>query len=134
MNLKKYRPIWNLILAVIGIYGIHKMVFYYFSVTTSGFYYSIEIIYLFFFVCSLLVFLILLYIRERNFDQIGLTFMAVTSVKMIFSYIMFRPVLKLIPVSSQIEKNNYFMTFVVFLLIETLLTIRILNEKRQNSK
>jgi hypothetical protein len=134
MNLRQYSPIWNLILIVLVMYGVHKTVFYFFSIHTAAFYYSLETVYLFFLLSALVVFFIVLKIKERNFDQIGMTFMLLTSIKTVFSYIMLRPVLKLVPPESPIEKNNFFMTFVVFLLIETLLTIRILNQKGQNSK
>jgi hypothetical protein len=100
----------------------------------NSFYYSLETLYGFFLFLSLIVVLILLKINDRNFDQIGMTFLAVTSIKMILSYVALRPVLNLVPTASTIEKNSFFMIFVVFLSIETLITIRILNENGQNSK
>jgi hypothetical protein len=134
MNLNKYRPIWTLLISAILIYGLHKMAFYFFLIDTNSFYYSLETLYGFFLFLSLIVVLILLKINDRNFDQIGMTFLAVTSIKMILSYVALRPVLNLVPTASTIEKNSFFMIFVVFLSIETLITIRILNENGQNSK
>jgi hypothetical protein len=128
MNLKKYRPILTLLISVILIYGLHKTGFYFFLIDTTSFYYSIETLYVFFLFLSLIVVLILLKIKERNFDQIGMTFLAVTSIKMILSYVALQPVLNLVPPASTIEKNNFFMIFVVFLAIETLITIGILND------
>ena len=128
MNLKKYRPILTLLISVILIYGLHKTGFYFFLIDTTSFYYSIETLYGFFLFLSLIVVLILLKIKERNFDQIGMTFLAVTSIKMILSYVALQPVLNLVPPASTIEKNNFFMIFVVFLAIETLITIGILND------
>jgi hypothetical protein len=133
MNLIKYRPIWTLLISVILIYGLHKTAFYFFLIDTKSFYYSIETLYGFFLCLSLIVILILLKIKKRNFDQIGIAFLAITSIKMVLSYVALRPVLNSVPTASPIEKNSFFMIFVVFLTIETLITIRILNEKDQNS-
>jgi hypothetical protein len=72
----------------------------------------------------------LLKVKERSFDNIGMSFLLSTSVKMIFCYLILRPLLQVSSHNITIEKKNFFMIFILFLAIETVLTIRILNEKQ----
>ncbi len=132
MNLKKYKTILYLFLAVITFYTIHKLVFYfaadYFDI--DNFYYSIEILYLFFVILSTSIILILIRVKEKNLDQVGMAFLFATSVKMIFCYLLLRPILSRVNQVNSIEKPNFFMLFILFLAIETVVTIRILNNKQ----
>lgn len=129
MFLKNYRSFLFLLVSVIIAYGIHKLVFYFFKINQDAFYYSLEQLYGIFFILSIIIITILLKIKERNFDQLGMSFLLLTSVKMLFYYLLLRPILKIKHYDIATEKMNFFILFVLFLTIETIVTIRILSEK-----
>jgi hypothetical protein len=130
MNLKKLSPFLTLLGISVLLYAIHKMVFYGFSIKQVSFHYSLEMLYLFFFVLSAIIFRILLIIKDRSFDNVGMSFLLATSVKMIFCYLVLRPLLQTSTPNNPIERINFFILFIVFLTIETLFTIRLVNEKQ----
>ena len=93
----------------------------------SKFYYSIPFLYLLFFLFSSLILIIVTKIFEKNFDNTGMVFMIATSVKMVIAYFLVRPILDL--EDHKIEKINFFIIFILFLLQETILVAKILNKK-----
>lgn len=130
MSLKNYRPIFQLIILGGVSYLLHKSVFYFFKINQEDFFYTIEKLYLLFLGFSLVVFLIILKVRERSFDNVGMSFLLVTSIKMILVYLVLKPILNIDSHDTTVEKINFFVLFVLFLTFETLLTIRILGTKQ----
>ena len=130
MNLKKLYQFLTLLGISVLLYAIHKMVFYGFSIKQESFHYSLEMLYLFFFVLSAIILMVLLIIKGRSFDNVGMSFLLATSVKMIFCYLVLRPLLQTPTPNNPIERINFFILFIVFLTIETLFTIRLVNEKQ----
>ena len=130
MNLKNYKPLLPL-LALAGLaYVVHKATFYVLDIDAAPFYYSIETLYLLFLGLSIMVFVVLLKVKERSFDNVGMSFLLSTSIKMIVCYLILKHILQVTIQNNAIEKKNFFMMFILFLAIETILTIRILNEKQ----
>ena len=130
MNLKNYKPLLPL-LALAGLaYVVHRVAFYLLDINDATFYYSIETLYMVFLVLSIMVFVVLLKVKERSFDNVGMSFLLSTSIKMIVCYLILKPILQVTAQNNAIEKKNFFMMFILFLAIETILTIRILNEKQ----
>ncbi|MDR6845002.1 magnesium-transporting ATPase (P-type) [Flavobacterium granuli] len=130
MSLKKMFPFFMLLGVAVLLYVIHKMVFYGFNIDQETFHYSLETLYLFFFVLSAVIFKVLLTIRKRSFDNVGMSFLLATSIKMIFCYLILRPLLQVSKHNDPTERINFFILFIVFLTIETLFTIRLVNEKQ----
>ena len=132
MDIKKYRPVFEILFVAAIAYGIHKLVFHLNAGNPKfqGFYYSIETLYAFFTCCSLCIVFILLITKSKNIDYVGYTFLLVTCVKMALSYMFLLPVLHLANTSMASEKINFFIVFALFLTIETAVTIRILNNKQ----
>jgi len=130
MNLKNYKPILNVMLLAGIAYLIHKFIFHFLKINETSFFYSIETLYLLFLAMSTLVFIVVLKVKERHFDNVGMSFLLVTTVKMIFCYLILKPILHLNNTHNSVEKINFFLIFVIFLTIETVLTIRILNKKQ----
>ncbi len=91
--------------------------------------YSVTTLYSIFFVFSLIIMSVLSFVRKKNLDYVGYTFLIATSLKMTIAYFLFRPILKATTHEVSTEKTNFFIIFICFLAIETLLTIRILNNK-----
>lgn len=92
--------------------------------------YSIANLYSMFFVFSVFIMSLLLFVRTKNLDYVGYTYLIVTSVKMGIAYFLLRPILATTTDENSTEKINFFIVFICFLAIETLLTIRILNNKQ----
>lgn len=130
MNLKNYKPLLGVLALSALAYVLHKIVFYAFKINDSAFFYSIETLYLVFLALSIVVVAVLLKVKERSFDNVGMSFLLGTSIKMIFCYLLVKPILQASNVNSSIEKKNFFIIFILFLAIETIITIRILNEKQ----
>jgi hypothetical protein len=55
-----------------------------------------------------------------------------TSIKMVFCYLILKPILHIVTYNNTIEKVNFFGMFILFLLIETVLTIRILKKNNKS--
>ena len=133
MNFRKFYPYPALIFLVFLIYVFHKVVFYVLNIKESNFQYSLEWLYLFFFILSAIIMKILLIVRQKSFDNVGMSFLLATSIKMIICYLILRPLLQIPKTNNATERINFFMLFIVFLAIETLFTIRLVNEKQKSS-
>jgi len=131
MSFKSYRPILEIVLSAILVFLAHKLFFFFNSnhPKFQGFHYPIEVVYGFFFSCSLILMLILVKVKEKNIDNVGYTFLLVTCVKMGLSYLLLSPILNSENVNLRYEKINFFIIFAVFLALETIVTIRMLNTK-----
>jgi len=132
MNLKKYQPLLEVILFSIIIYFAHKFVFFLYknNPKLQDFLFSIEEVYGFFFCCSLLLVLILIKVKEKNIDNVGYTFLLVTCIKMGLSYLLLSPILNSVNSNIKYEKIDFFIIFALFLTLETIVTIRMLNSKQ----
>lgn len=130
MLLKNYKPFLQLFIFALVVYILHKATFLFLKVNPQNFYYSIEFLYLFFFGISALLYLILLIVKKKNFEIVGMAFLFGTFTQMLIGYLILRPILENKPEEVIVEKVSFFITFILFLLFETLLTARLLNEKR----
>ncbi|MFE3868353.1 hypothetical protein ACFX5E_09750 [Flavobacterium sp. LS2P90] len=130
MNLKNYKPLLSLALLIVVSYVLHKIIFYSFNVDDTTFHYSIEALYLLFSILSVIVLVVLLKVKEQSFDNVGMSFLLSTSIKMVVCYLILRPVLQASGENSSVEKKNFFAMFILFLAMETILTIRILNKNQ----
>lgn len=130
MNIKNYKPILLLTISICIAYTFHKGVFYCLQINCDAFRYSVEFLYGTFFLFSVLIAMILLVVKVRSFDNVGMSFLLATSSKLIVCYLILRPLLQNSTSASTIEKTNFFITFVVFLAIETLFTIRLVNKNQ----
>ena len=132
MNFKKYQPLMEVTLLSILVYLVHKLVFFLNenNPNLQGFHFPIEVVYGFFFFCSLLIILILIKVNEKNINNVGFTFLLVTFVKMALSYLILSPILNSGNLNVRTEKIDFFIIFALFLTIETIVTVRILNNKQ----
>ncbi|WP_232067378.1 hypothetical protein [Flavobacterium bizetiae] len=130
MHLKNYKSFLQLFFFALAAYVLHKAAFLVLDLNTQTFYYSIEFLYLIFFGLSALMYLILLIVKKKNFEIVGMAFLFGTFTQMLIGYVILRPILENHSAEVMVEKINFFITFILFLLFETLLTVRLLNEKR----
>lgn len=112
------------------LYLIHCLVFLLpsLNVAQEKFYFSITFLYVLFFIFSKTILFIIKKVSEKSFDNTGMTFMLATFVKTGIVYFIIKPILD--SHNNQIEKLNVFFIFICFLLIETIITMRILNKKQ----
>jgi hypothetical protein len=112
------------------LYVVHRLVFLLPSLSPAqeNFYFSITFLYVLFFIFSKTILFIVKKVSEKSFDNTGMVFMIATSVKIGIVYFIVRPIL--VSQQNQIEKFNVFFIFICFLLIETVITMRILNKKQ----
>ena len=127
----KIKPLFTIILiAVLGLI-IHKLMFFLLVAKTieDNFIYSITLLYGLFSIFSLLIVGVFIKVKERNIDNVGYTFLLLTSIKLVVAYLLIHPILKASLNQTPLEKINFFIIFIYFLATETILTIRILNNK-----
>lgn len=130
MGIQSFKSLLYLTGIAFLVYGIHKVVFHFLAIDVLDFYYSLEKLYLFFYILSFIVFIILIKVKQQSFDNVGMSFLLSTSVKMIFCFLLLKPILNTATEENTLEKMNFFVVFILFLAIETILTIRLLNEKQ----
>ena len=130
MKLKQYQPLLSAIIIAAIAFGLHKLYFALFKAPgiEHDFVYSIQKLYLFFLVCSLSILLLLIRVRAKNINNVGYTYLLVTVIKMGIAYFFLRPIMNSNHWCAPTEKINFFIIFLLFLTIETVLTIRILNK------
>jgi hypothetical protein len=114
-------------------YCIHQAAFTSAGIALTTFTYSLVSLYVLFGVFSIGVLVTVFQVRKRNFDLVGMSFLIATTVKLMVCSLFLRPILKSVSASAAIEKINFFVLFIVFLAIETVVTILILNEKQENT-
>lgn len=133
MNLKKYQAVLEVLLVSIILFTGHKLFFVFspFNKISQTFNFSIETLYTFFALSALMLLLILIKVKQKNLDYVGHTFVLLTFIKMALAYIFLYTILNSNHENLKIEKINFFVTFAIFLLIETIITVRLLNEKEQ---
>jgi len=128
---QKYKPVGLILLIAAIAFAVHKVFFLIFDpIAESHFYYRLTFLYSLFCVCSVAIVLVLIRVKQKNIDSVGQAFLLLTCVKMAGAYAVLYPILQLSGPEAKIEKINFFIVFAAFLAIETIVTIRILNNKQ----
>ena len=132
MKLKKFQPLLEVFIASFLIFGFHKAFFYFNEKNPNyqNFRFSLEKIYSFFLFCSLIIIFILILVKEKSIDNVGNAFLLTTCLKIGISFVLLNPILSSGNSNIGFEKMNFFVIFALFLIIETIVTIRILNNNQ----
>lgn len=132
MNLKKYNSIFIVIISAIAGLIVHKTISYFIiqKEYEDSFVYSIPLLYAIFTILSLVIVFSLAKVKETAENSVGYAFLAFTTLKMVIAYVFLRPIIQIHLPKTPTEKMNFFIVFIYFLVIETYLTIRILNNKQ----
>ena len=132
MKLKKFQPLLEVLIAAILCFGIHNLFFYYNQNNPNyqHFYFNLTTIYSFFLTCSTLIILLLLFVKQKNIDNVGFAFLFATCLKIGISFALLMPILNSKIANIGYEKMNFFIVFAIFLTIETVVTVRILNNNQ----
>ena len=131
MQLKNFKPLFYLSFIFVGLYFIHLFVFHLFELKLKSdvFNYSLEQLHIGFSIASISIIIILIVIKQKNIDLVGNVFLLLTCVKMVAVSLFIRTSLNNSVFNHSIEKWNYFIMFFVYLIIETITTIFILNKE-----
>ena len=132
MNFKKHNSLFTvLIAAIIGLI-VHKTISHFIipKEFEDSFIYSTLLLYILFALLSLVIVSLLKKVKETSENSVGYAFLAFTTLKMAIAYAFLRPIIHTNLPKTPTEKMNFFIVFIYFLVIETSLTIRILNNKQ----
>ena len=132
MNLKKYTSLFAVIIAAVVGLIIHKIASHFIipKEFEDNFVYSIPALYVLFGMFSLVIVSLLTKVKEVAMNSVGYAFLALTTLKMAIAYRFLRPIINADLPKTPTEKMSFFVVFIYFLAIETILTIRILNNKQ----
>ena len=128
---KNIKSIGILALIIGIIYLAHKFIFSIFKFNENNLIYSLEQLYLFFGFFSITIELVLIKVKEKNIDIVGNVFLLLTLVKMMVCYVFGSSILKQTSEHNSLQKWNFLILFLIFLTIETGLTIIMLNKKEE---
>ena len=128
--IKNFKFLKTLLSIAVPAFVIHFLIFQipFLNEKQSTFYYSIPILYLLYFIFSKVTLFILNVIAQKSFENVGFTFLLLTSLQIGLSYLIIKPILDS-PGDNSVEKWNFFVIMFLFLAIEAFITIRILNKK-----
>lgn len=132
MNLIKNRSFLIIILAAIFGFIIHKTISHFLIPKDfeDDFIYSTLLLYGIFGLLSFVIVFLLIKVKKTSVDYVGYAFLAATTLKMVIAYALLRPIIQIQLPKTPAEKMSFFVIFIYFLAIETILTIRILNNKQ----
>lgn len=132
MNLIKNRSFLIIVLAAVFGFIIHKTILHVLIPKgfEDSFVYSTHILYGIFGFLSLIIVFLLMKVKKNSVDYVGYAFLAVTTLKMVIAYALLRQIIQTHQPKIASEKISFFVIFIYFLAIETILTIRILNNKQ----
>jgi len=123
-----YKSTFQIIFIGVLAYVIQKIVFSILKIDTSGFQLSLEKTYGMMLLFSAIIMTILNLVFQKNKDVVGMTFLLITSVKVVIITIIGKAYI--ITEENQVEKWNFFGLFALFLFFETYLTGRRLNRTK----
>ncbi|HSD14516.1 MAG TPA: hypothetical protein VLB74_07700 [Flavobacterium sp.] len=97
--------------------------------TGITFYYETLSIYLFHFICTLLFFFFLVFVNQTFFDKTGYAFLATGILKMMASVVFLLPLIQSDLTDKKPDVIAFFIPFFLFLLFETIHSVRLLGQK-----
>jgi hypothetical protein len=130
MKLQNYKIFLKLFGMIFLAYLLHKWVFFYFNIDATDFKLDLEKLYLIFGLFAIFATLVLLRIKIKNFDQVGMAFLWVSMLKFGMAFWVAKPLLFSKQSSISFEKNNFLIVFMLFLAIETIIAIQLVSRKQ----
>ena len=111
-------------------YVLHYLALTFLNVDVTTFYYSVAIIYLFFALFSLAIVWATVKINDFYETYVGMVFIAAISLKMVFGYLVLRPVLALETSASVLEKKNILIVLLASVAIDVFFAVKTINKKK----
>lgn len=131
MTVVQFRPILEIVSLAAIAFVIHWLLFHFVMVDVAiGFQYSLLTLYSFFTACAFLITLTSIVVKQVTIDMVGQAFLLTTFIKMFICFGVFYPKLNQETSNNGTELANFIVVFLLFLAMETYITIRILNNKQ----
>lgn len=129
--MEKFKPFLTLLFCALVAFATHFLIFNLptFEVLQKEMHYSLSELYLIYLLIAAVMVLLVTKVSELNQNYIGIGFLAGTGVKMLFVYLIGRPIFEKKTEGLHAETLNYLIVFFVFLVIEVIITAQILNKK-----
>lgn len=128
---KKYSSILAVLISSVVLYFVHKgfVGALGLSAIFSNFNTPLELLYFVFGLAASLITFVLIFVKDKDYNQVGMAFLGLITVKMIAVYLVFKPKIPTITGAVNYEKINFIILFILFLVIETIVAIKILKIK-----
>jgi len=131
MNFKKSIPLLQSVIISLILLLLHKTVFYlFFADAETNFHFSLFELYAFFIVSSFIIVLVSLIIKRNNINNVGQVFLLSTFIQIVLCFVVYYRPLNTEGAFAKMEKANFLIVFLLFLAIETILTVRLLNKRQ----
>lgn len=121
---KTIKSVCYLLLVIAICFVLHLLIFTYLNISDANFKFTLLQLYAFFTFFTVVSEFVLQKIKQKNIDLVGNVFLGISLTKMMFCFIIGNYISD-IPV----QKNNFLVLFFMFLSIETVSTIKLLNNK-----
>lgn len=129
MSLQKFRPVLEALAVAAPLYLLHEWFFYLLGISQHTFVKQLGSIYGFFVAFSVAMLLLLVFVKEKSFDNVGMVCLILTTIQMVVAYAVFSPILKSSSGSGTFEKFNFLGVFGAFLTVQTIVVIRMLKNR-----
>jgi hypothetical protein len=127
--MQRFRPVFELLVMAATAFAVHFfLVNWKWEIESIYFRYSVAMLYGIFFTFSLLITLFLIYIKQKNLNSVGNVFMLLTCLQAGFAFMLLHPILSDPHPYVASEKAHFYAVFAVFLTIETIVSVRMLNK------
>ena len=121
---KTIKSVFYLLIVIAICFVLHLLIFTYLNISDANFKFTLLRLYAFFTFFTVVAEFVLQKIKQKNIDLVGNVFLGISLTKMMFCFIIGNFISN-IPV----QKNNFLVMFFMFLCIETVSTIKLLNNK-----
>ncbi|MGK4566594.1 hypothetical protein [Flavobacterium sp. 3HN19-14] len=130
MNWRAFWPVFQAVAISIILYGIHKLIFgFLLPETEDTYHFSLLELYGFFGIGAVMVTSVSVILRKHSINNVGQVFMLTTMLQILGCFAFFYS-----PINAEAivptEKSNFIIIFLLFLAMETILTIRLLNKNQ----
>ncbi len=124
-----YRPLIEVLFYSIAALLLHKMAFYLLGLNDDGFKFSLLKIYAIFIFASASIVFSLIRISKVSFDNVGFGFMILTMMKLGFAYALLRKIDTESSANPSLETTNFFLIVMLFLILETICSVKLLKKQ-----
>ncbi|WP_298149981.1 hypothetical protein [Flavobacterium sp.] len=131
MRFRDFLPVcWSVVISA-ALLLVHKLVLStYFKNEESKFTFSIWEMYAFFGTCFAIIMLVSVFVKKYSINSFGQSIMLMTFIEMGLCFALFFPGLENEGSGMSFEKSSFLIVFLLFLAIETILAIRLLNKNQ----
>jgi hypothetical protein len=129
MKSAQFRPLAEMAVAAIVFWLLHEGLLFILNKQQNLFLYSLAQLYAAFLMFALVLFAVLVVVKQHSIDNVGNIFILLTCLQLGGAYLLLRTILDSAAAAATFEKINVFAVFAIFLATETVVAVRLLNKK-----